>query len=72
MELKTNVPGIYKVGEGVLINKDNDALIAYKYRKQKEQKIDCMEKEVLQLKDEIRSLSTDMQEIKALLRGLIK
>ena len=62
---KTEIPGIYKVGEGVLINKDKDALLAYKKRKQKEQKIDIMEKE-------LRNLKEDMEEIKLLLRGLVK
>ena len=62
---KTEVPGIYKKSEGVLINKDNDALKAYKIRKIKENKINIIESDMEQIK-------TDMHEIKELLRGLLK
>ena len=62
---KTEISGVYKVGEGVLINKDKDALAAYKQRKQKDQKINCMEKELYSLKE-------DMEEIKSLLKGLVR
>lgn len=65
MTQKTEVPGIYKVSEGVLINKDKEALAAYKLRKQKEQKLHLMEKELTNIKQ-------DMEEIKTLLRGLVK
>ena len=65
MERKTEVPGVYKVSDGILINKDNEALQAYKMRKQKDIKINKME-------DDISSLKNDMQEIKSLLRGLVK
>ena len=64
-EKKTEVPGIYKVSEGVLINKDNLALQAYKARKQKDIKMRNMEEELSELKQ-------DMKEIKELLRGLVK
>jgi hypothetical protein len=59
------VPGIFKPSEGVLINKDNDALKAYKIRKIKENKINIIESDMEQIK-------TDMHEIKELLRGLLK
>jgi hypothetical protein len=62
---KTEVPGIYKVREGVLINTDKDSLTAYKNRKRREQRIDKMQ-------DDIQSLKDDLQEIKDLLRGLAK
>lgn len=62
---KTEVPGIYKVREGVLINTDKDSLTAYKNRKRREQRIDEMQ-------DDIQSLKDDLQEIKDLLRGLAK
>lgn len=65
MERKTEVPGVYKVADGILINKDNDSLQAYKMHKQKNMKINKME-------DDISSLKNDMQEIKSLLRGLVK
>ena len=65
MEKKTEVPGIYKVDEGILLNKDNDALRAYKMKKAKDLKINSMEKEMSALRE-------DLNEIKQLLRGLVK
>lgn len=62
---KTEVPGICKVREGVLINTDNNALIAYKKKKKKTSEINKMQEEMSQLKD-------DIAEIKALLKGLAK
>ena len=65
MERKTEVPGVYKVGEGVLINKDNEALRAYKLRKEKDRKVSVIE-------DELHCLKNDIEEIKNLLKGLVK
>lgn len=66
MEHKTDVPGIYKdVATGALINKDSKALEAYKKRKLKETKLNAVEQDIADLKN-------DMQEIKELLRGLVK
>lgn len=62
---KTDVHGMYKVREGIVINKDNDALEAYKKRKMKNQKVDILEEQVQDIKN-------DLEEIKQLLRGLIK
>lgn len=66
---KTEVPGIYKESEGILINKDNEALSKYKMKRdmlrQKDARINKME-------DEISSLTESMQEIKSLLRKLTK
>lgn len=62
---KTEVPGISKVCDGVLINTDNNALAAYKKRKLRDKALDQMQNEVTQLKD-------DIAEIKNLLRGLAK
>jgi len=62
---KTEVPGIYKERDGILINKDNDALAAYKKRMRKEKAIDEMQ-------DELSELKNDMKEIKELLKGLVK
>jgi len=64
-EQKTEIAGIYKVGEGVLINKDDNALQAYKKRKLKAQQIDNVTNDIIDLK-------RDMEEIKMLLRGLVK
>jgi hypothetical protein len=62
---KTEVPGILKVRDGILINTDNKALQAYKNRKRKE-------KLVYEMQDDIQSLKSDLEEIKNLLRGLSK
>jgi len=62
---KTDRPGIYRTAEGFLINKDNDALSAYKKRKRKEQAIDKMQ-------DQINELKIDINEIKELLKGLAR
>ncbi len=62
---KTEIPGIVKVGEGTLINTDNDALRAYKTRKEKERK-------VLKLEEDMSLLKNDLEEIKNLLKGLVK
>ena len=62
---KTEVPGIYKVRDGVLINTDNNSLNAYKNKKKREQMVDTMH-------EDIRSLKTDIEEIKDLLKGLAR
>lgn len=62
---KTEKPGIYRTSEGFLINKDNDALDAYKKRKRKEQAVD-------RLQEQISELRTDLDEIKDLLKGLAR
>jgi len=62
---KTEKPGIYRTAEGFLINKDNDALSAYKKRKRKEQAID-------KFQDQIDELRSDINEIKDLLKGLAR
>lgn len=65
MAYKTEVPGVYKVTDGVLINKDNEALKAYKLKKQKDRKINEIEEVVVSLRD-------DINEIKQILKGLTR
>lgn len=66
---KTEIPGIYKANDGILINKDNDALKKYKTRrdvlKAKDNKINTLE-------EKVDSLSNDIEEIKNLLKKLAK
>jgi hypothetical protein len=62
---KTEVPGIYKERDGILINKDNEALHAYKKRKIQSRKMQNFE-------EDLETLKSDMAEIKALLKGLVK
>ena len=58
--LRTERSGIYKVGKGTLINRDMDALKAYKTRKMKMNEIGV-------IKDELNQLKNDILEIKQLL-----
>lgn len=60
IELPTERAGIFKVGEGVLINKDAQSLNSYKMRKRKMQEIDT-------IKCKIDELSNDMKYIKEML-----
>jgi len=60
MAKKTAIPGIYKVTEGVLINKDNNALRAYKARKKKDRQIE-------EVKNEVNEMRKDISDIKGLL-----
>ena len=64
-DTKTDVPGVYKTSEGFLINKDNNALAAYKAKRSRDQ-------ELHQLKEEFSSMKDDLTEIKELLKGLVK
>ncbi len=61
---KTKYEGIYKQKEGVLLNMDNEALKAYKARKEKERKAVSIEKDVEMLKN-------GMEEIKELLMKVL-
>ena len=65
MEQKTEVQGIYKTSEGVLINKDNEALLQYRKAKEKH-------REMSNLKEEVAEIKSDISEIKELLKGLVK
>ena len=62
---KTEVPGIYKVREGVLINTDNNSLAAYKNKKKRDRRVDEMQ-------EDIETLKNDLEEIKDLLKGLAR
>ena len=58
--LKTHNVSVY-----ILINKDNKSLEAYRARRQRDKEMDT-------LKDDVSSLKNDLQEIKDLLKGLVK
>jgi hypothetical protein len=62
---KTDVHGIFKERDGVLINKDDEGLIAYKRRKQQLKKMDFLE-------TEINTLKTDIAEMKEMMKEMIK
>jgi hypothetical protein len=69
---KTEIPGVYKVSEGVLVNKDNEALQKYKNRRdamrRTERQINTLEEKV----SKIDKLETDLEEIKSLLKKLVE
>lgn len=65
---KTKYEGLYKVQEGILLNTDNEALKQYKARKQKERKLQEMQKDLDMLKEGFQEL----KEVKELLMILVK
>jgi hypothetical protein len=64
-ESKTEIQGMYKISDGIVINKDELSLLKYKKEKNNMQKIAFLEKNVSSMKD-------DIKEIKDLLRSLVK
>jgi len=62
---KTEVEGFYKTTEGFLVNKDNEGLQQYKLNKRKEMRINIME-------DKLKSIESNLDEIKEILKGLVK
>lgn len=66
MDEKTDIPGLYKTPEGGVINKDNEALKAYKMKKAESQRLAKTEEDLLSLKKDI----SDIKEL--LLKALNK
>lgn len=66
---KTEIPGIYKAEDGVLVNRDNEALKAYKKRRES---LRAKENKINTLEEKVDSLSNDIEEIKNLLKKLVK
>jgi len=67
MDYKTERQGVYKTTKGqfsYLINKDNDALAAYKRRKQKSRDLNTA-------LEEIDYIKSELSEIKTLLRKMV-
>jgi hypothetical protein len=62
---KTEYHGIYKLQEGILLNVDKTGLEKYKLRKNKERKINSLE-------DDVHNLKNDISEIKTLLKALVE
>ena len=50
---KTDVPGIYKDRDGVLINKDDDGLKAYRQRKLQIKKMQTFEEDLCNMKSDL-------------------
>lgn len=64
-DAKTDIPGIYRSPEGFLINKDINALAAYKARKKRDTELD-------EIKQDVSALKDDMSEIKEMLKKVLK
>lgn len=65
MQVKTEVEGVYRdIDTGALLNTDGDGLAAYKKIKKRQQEIEEMRAQVIDLKHE-------MSEIKTLLKRII-
>jgi len=69
---KTEIPGVYKVQEGILVNKDTEALEKYKRRRdakrRTERQINTLEQKV----SKIDKLESDLEEIKSLSKKLVE
>lgn len=63
MEIKTEVDGLYKVSNGVLVNKDQHALQAYKAQKKRNALINTLEKKVSELESKILFLENELSKI---------
>ena len=66
---KTEIPGLYKQSEGILVNADNEAL--NNYRKRREY-LRSKENRINNIETKVDNLSQDIEEIKLLLRKLTK
>lgn len=65
MDIKTEISGFYKKDDKYLINKDNDALMQYKKKKNENKKMKSIESDLLNMK-------SDLLEIKNLLKKMVK
>ena len=64
MQVKTDIEGLYKDQEsGGLINKDNEALQAYKKRKQRLRQTQTMELRIAKLEEEVSILKDKLNEL---------
>ena len=66
---KTEIPGLYKQSEGILVNADNEALNNYRKRRES---LRSKENRINNIETKVDNLSQDIEEIKLLLRKLTK
>jgi hypothetical protein len=64
---KTEIPGIYKESQGILINRDSDSLRKYRERREMRKKKDV---QINTLTESVERLTKDMEEIKSILKSL--
>jgi hypothetical protein len=65
MDKPTTVSGIFRTDSGALINKNNDALLSYKKKKEHMKRMEDLEKKVDEMTD-------DVNEIKSMLYQLLQ
>lgn len=53
---KTEIPGVYKVEDGVFVNKNAEALAMYKKKKDQSLRLEKAENEISVLKDDISEI----------------
>jgi len=63
IEIKTDVDGFVKTSTGALLNKDNDALIAYKAQKKRNALISTLEKKYQELEQKVLYLENELYKI---------
>jgi hypothetical protein len=63
IEIKTEVDGFVKTSTGALLNKDNDALIAYKAQKKRNALISTLEKKYQELEQKVLYLENELYKI---------
>jgi hypothetical protein len=56
MDLKTDLPGVYRHESGALINKNNSALMDYKRKRQDTNKLNSIELRINSLTEEVNRL----------------
>lgn len=65
MEKQTTVPGLFRDDSGALINKNNDALLSYKAKKNESRKLK-------ELEEKVDHITSDMSDIKDILLKLLQ
>jgi hypothetical protein len=63
MEIKTDIPGVYREDSGALINRDNSSLLNYKSKKELNRKISSLEKKIDYLLDENHSIKKVLEQL---------
>lgn len=63
MELKTDIPGLYRDSSGGLINKDNSALIHYKNKKDQFRRMSAIEKKIDLIFEELEKIKIVLKKL---------
>lgn len=66
---KTEVPGIYKQAEGILVNKDDDALQKYRRRRETQREKDL---KINNLESKVDNLVKELEQLKTLLVKMVE